>query len=140
MKKILFLLAVLPMVLFTSCSKDNDEKDGNALIGSKYVHKNSNNNYDVIEFTGKSTFILYITDMNMNVLNDSKTGSYSLSDNDINFNEFVYRESVLTENKLKHGTVNSNLTISINFEWRNYETDNSGKWHESTDNLIFTKK
>lgn len=135
MKKILFLLAILPM-LFTACSSDDNT---NMLVGNKYVYKNIHNKYKVIEFTGNETFILYSADLDMTAISESESGSYSLSGDEINFNGFIYRADLFHENKLKKGIVTTNY-ISINYEYRNFESDNSEIWRESVDNIIFGKK
>lgn len=64
MKKIMFLLALLPMFVFTACS--DDDEDANPINGSTWVWENwlyglANGGkwYQTIEFTSNNTYTHY---------------------------------------------------------------------------------
>lgn len=80
MKRIMFLLAFLPMFVFTACS-DDDKEEKNALNGSKWIWENGiyglvngGTWYQTIEFTSNNTYTHYYKSKD-GIIQDKTEGS-----------------------------------------------------------------
>ncbi|MBO5677192.1 MAG: hypothetical protein J6S02_03545 [Bacteroidaceae bacterium] len=97
MKKMFYLLALLPVILFsvslTSCSKDDDELEAqNVLYGTKWQAEDwlyqsfwgGGKTYAVLDFTSNTTCDLYNTQQGY-VVYDCGKFSYTISGNTVTF-------------------------------------------------------
>lgn len=132
MKKLFSMTLLLTAMLltFSSCSKDDD--NGKSLSGTKWVAKFADNHYIVIEFVSDSKVEGYFTDTNFVIVSSSSTGSYSMSDNKVTFNNFIIKYYGIAQYKYSEATVSSS-TMRTSYQWK-YNT--STDWGSiSTDNF-----
>lgn len=102
MKKILFLMVVLPMMLFTACSSDDEDNPQTQLTQSALIGKWSTgidgvHKYIDFEADGTGFYTLY----NGATMGQNYMFSYTISDNSISI-KITYSESdgLIGKNKL----------------------------------------
>jgi hypothetical protein len=93
MKKTLFLMAILPMMLFTACSSDSDDTPSipvtqSAIIGEWSTGINDIHKYLEFESDGTGFYALF----NGATMGQNYTFSYSISDEKINI-KIIYSET-----------------------------------------------
>lgn len=133
MKKILFLLAVLPMVLLSACS--DDEEDKNSLVGTEWITKFSNDMYIIIKFKSDYMVEAYFTDDNFVMEGSTYFGLYEVDGNKVTFKDFNVAYFNIAMYKYESALILSS-TMEVDYYWK---YNSSSEWG-SKSKTTFSKR
>lgn len=135
MKKFLSMTLLLTAMFltFSACSSDDD--DTNSLSGTEWVAKFADNHYIVIKFTSDSNVEGYFTDTNFVTVGSISTGTYSVKDNQVTFNNFIIKYYAIAGYRYESAQI-SGSAMTTTYYWK-YNT--SSNWGASQTDT-FSKK
>lgn len=135
MKKFLCMTLLLTAMFltFSACSSDDD--DTNSLSGTEWVAKFADNHYIIIKFTSDSNVEGYFTDINFVTVGSISTGTYSMKDNQVAFNNFIIKYYGIAGYRYENAQI-SGSAMTTTYYWK-YNT--SSNWGSSQTDT-FSKK
>ena len=113
MKKILFILPLIAIVVFTFSSCKNDDEPNNSLKGTMWT-SSYNDDIIVLEFTGSNSVEFYGADQNMNQKGNTYYGTYNLNGNNVTFQ---LKGAYYTGYDFKTGSITGN-SMKVEYDYR----------------------
>ncbi|MFI3293916.1 MAG: hypothetical protein SNG27_08500 [Rikenellaceae bacterium] len=122
--KLLTLLAILSIALFSSCSKDDE---GSSLNGTKWIASYSTKYYIVLEFSSNKVYG-YFADEDMLVYGNQTQSTYTMSGDDIVFSDLTINWLSIAQYKFSSATI-ANSIMTAPYEWKYNSSDS---WSSGT--------
>lgn len=133
MKKFLSmtLLFAAMFLTFSACSND----DSVSLSGTEWIAKYADDNYIIVKFISDSSVEGYFTDTNFIMMGNISSGTYSIKDDKVSFDNFIVKYYGIASYKYESAHI-SGSTMETIYCWK---YNNSSSWYSPT-TKVFSKK
>lgn len=125
------LLFSAMFLMFSACSSD----DNVSLSGTEWITKYADDNYIIVKFISDSSVEGYFTDTNFIMMGNISSGTYSIKDDKVSFDNFIVKYYGIASYKYESAQISGSVMETI-YYWK---YNNSSSWSSPMTD-VFSKK